>query len=328
MQKRRLYSLLECALILAAFLLLALRPREASQAALEGVEICLKSVIPSLFPFFVLSRLLLQRSAALTRARQGGLLSRLFGLPDSCIPAVFLGLLGGYPLGAALSAQLYRQGSCSREEAERLLLFSCGCSPAFVFGLLGGRVFGSTLHASLCWALQLLTSLWLGALLGWGKTASATVLHGRGSEPASGLGAAFSSSLLQGGVSALQVSAYVVFFTVMARFLPEGPLLRGLLEMTGGILQLEGFNGRSAALSALLLGLGGLCVSFQVQGIAAQAGLSTRRWLPCRLLHGAVSALGFWLLCFHPVFFPLHLLLLPAAAGLAKSYRKRRKPVL
>ncbi len=328
MQKIKLYPLLECALILAAFLLLALRPQIAAGAALEGVETCLKSVIPALFPFFVLTKLLLQRSRALQRSGSGTRFHRLFGLPGSCAGALFLGLVGGYPLGAALSAQLYRQGACSREEAERLLIVSCGCSPAFVFGILGGRVFEGVFPAALCYGLQLLSSLWLALLLGWGRTVSSVNRVPEGTGRASGFGEAFCSALWQGAVSVLQVCAYVVFFTVMARFLPEGALLRGMLELTGGILLLRGFSARTAALSALLLGFGGLCVCFQVQGIAAEAGLRTRRWLPCRLLHGAVSALSFGLLYCCPALLPLHFLLLFAAAVIAKRYRKRRKAVL
>lgn len=328
MQNRRLFSLLECMLILAAFLLLALRPAPASQAALEGLELCFRSVIPALFPFFVLTGLLLRRSTALTQRHSGSRFSRLFGLPGSCAPAVFLGLLGGYPLGASLSAGLFRQGCCSREEAERLLIFSCGCSPAFVFGILGGGIFGSPLLAALCWLQQLLCSLWLGLLLGWGRSPSRRRDGAETAHAPSSFAAAFSSALWQAAVSVLRVSAYVVFFTVMTRFLPRWPLLRGMLEMTGGILLLEGFSPLSAALGALLTGFGGLCVCFQVQGIAADAGLGTRRYLPCRLLHGTVSALGFLLVCFRPVLFPLHLLLLILTATFAKRCRKRGHAVL
>ena len=62
-------------------LALILDGRTAIDGARQGIELCLRTVIPSLFPFFVLSILLtsslLGSSLAVLRP-----LGRLFGMPD------------------------------------------------------------------------------------------------------------------------------------------------------------------------------------------------------------------------------------------------------
>ena len=55
--------------VLAVGGLLLLRPQEAAQAVREGLALCAGTVIPSLFPFFVVVSLLLQLADA---CLQGG----------------------------------------------------------------------------------------------------------------------------------------------------------------------------------------------------------------------------------------------------------------
>ena len=77
-------------------LALILDGRTAIDGARQGIELCLRTVIPSLFPFFVLSILLtsslLGGSLAVLRP-----LGRLFGMPDGAESLLIPAFLGGYP---------------------------------------------------------------------------------------------------------------------------------------------------------------------------------------------------------------------------------------
>ena len=137
--KNLLLSLL-LALFAAALLL---RPVAAASAAREALALCLKSVLPSLFPFFVLSSLLVAGggAAALGRALEP-MMRPLFRLGGAGAGALVLGLVGGYPVGARTAAELHRRGALSRSEAERLLGFCNNAGPGFILGVCGGTVFG------------------------------------------------------------------------------------------------------------------------------------------------------------------------------------------
>lgn len=86
-------------------------PEESLEAAREGITLCLDVLIPSLFPFFVLSSLLIETGVAGFCARP---LSRwmypLFGVGGAGAAALVLGLIGGYPAGARTIAQLVERG--------------------------------------------------------------------------------------------------------------------------------------------------------------------------------------------------------------------------
>ena len=88
----------------AGMLLLILDARTGFQGAAEGIRLCISSVIPSLFPFFVLSMVL---TGAIAGSTWRGLrpLGRLCGLPKGAESLLVVGLMGGYPVGAQSIAQ-------------------------------------------------------------------------------------------------------------------------------------------------------------------------------------------------------------------------------
>ena len=103
---------------LAAGILLLLRPEAASEAVRDGLQLCARTVIPSLFPFFVVVSLLLQ--LGLADCLQGvcaPFMGPLFRLRGVCALPLLTGLLGGYPSGAKTAADLYQQSRNTRREA-------------------------------------------------------------------------------------------------------------------------------------------------------------------------------------------------------------------
>ena len=78
-------------------------PEACAEGVRHGLTLAGSTAIPALFPFFVAGGLLSEAGTA-APAWAAKLLRRLYGLPPESLPAVFLGLTGGYPVGAAVSA--------------------------------------------------------------------------------------------------------------------------------------------------------------------------------------------------------------------------------
>ena len=83
----------------AGMVVLILDSRTALMGASEGVALCLKTVIPSLFPFFILSGIL---SGSLMGLEFPILrpIGRVLGMPNGSEMLLVSGFLGGYPVGA------------------------------------------------------------------------------------------------------------------------------------------------------------------------------------------------------------------------------------
>ncbi len=110
-----------------------------------ALQLCAELILPSLFPFFVLSILLSKLGLPeLLGRRLAPAAARLFRVSGAGASALIIGLTGGYPLGAAYIADMEKTGAVSTREAERLLAFCNNSGPAFLVGAVGIGVFHSS----------------------------------------------------------------------------------------------------------------------------------------------------------------------------------------
>ncbi|MCJ8006157.1 sporulation integral membrane protein YlbJ [Lederbergia wuyishanensis] len=110
-------------------------PEESFEASLRGLNMWWKIVFPSLFPFFVISELLIGFGVV----KFMGVLLEPFMRPLFRVPGVggfawAMGMATGFPAGAKLSARLRQEKQLSKSEAERLVSFTNSSSPLFIFG--------------------------------------------------------------------------------------------------------------------------------------------------------------------------------------------------
>ena len=269
------------AAVLAVGVLLLCRPADAAAAVQNGLRLCVGTVIPSLFPFFVVISLLLQ--LGLADGLQGlcaPVMRPLFHMRGVCVLPLLAGLLGGYPSGAKTAAELYRQGQISRQEAELLLGFCDNCGPAFLLSYVGAGILGSPRAGVWLFLIHTAAALTVGMLLcrlqpdrGPGRLRSNLPV-----KPIT-LPEALTSSVSGAMTSTLHICGFVVLFHALTSLIPSqipGAAL-GALEMVTGAAALEpGPAGFVAA--AAIVGWGGLSV--HCQAMAVTAGLSFRwHWL-------------------------------------------------
>ena len=314
-RKRTRDALVGLALLLATAGLVA-APEEAIAGAKDGLLLCFNVIVPSLFPFFVLSSLVvdLGLAAYLGRALEG-LMRPLFRVSGSCAAAVALGFIGGYPVGARTALQLYEQGLCSKTEAERLLAFCNNSGPAFILGVVGAGVFGDSRVGLLLYLTHALASMVVGLLFRFYGGAGGKSASKPRPKPIQTVSfpAAFTGAVSRSLQSTLNICAFVVFFAVVLRLLTaygvlsalasllslagfEGEwarrLVAGLLELSSGVSSLRGSTqlaGR-VSMAAFMLGWAGLSVHCQVLSFLVDSGLSARAYLMGKLCHGLIAA--------------------------------------
>ncbi len=314
-QKKVRDALAGLALLMATVGLVA-APEEAIAGAKDGLTLCFNVIVPSLFPFFVLSSLVvdLGLAAYLGRAMEG-LMRPLFRVSGSCATAVALGFVGGYPVGARTALQLYQQGLCTKTEAERLLAFCNNSGPAFILGVVGAGIFGDSRVGLLLYLTHALASLIVGLLFRFYGGRRDRRARGTRPKPIQTvtLPAAFTGAVSRSLQSTLNICAFVVFFAVILRLLSAygvltavarllslagfqaewaKRLVAGLLELSSGVASLQGgtgFAGR-VSMAAFMLGWAGLSVHCQVLSFLVDSGLSARVYLAGKLCHGLIAA--------------------------------------
>ena len=314
---------LQDAFVLCGFLLcgagLLCYSKAVSAAMTQALALCVQVLLPSLFPFFVLSSMfistgVIQRlSTRLEKPFQW-----LFGLPGSFGAALLLGAAGGYPVGAKTIATLYQQGQCSKRDAEKALRFCNNAGPAFLISAVGASLLQDP-HAGLkLYAVHVLSALIIGFIYrkntDYVKYHGITADHMRNTATIS----LFLRAVTDAFSSFLNVSAFVLIFSVISTMLQQLPLidslhclpgggilwyglLAGFLELTSGVACLtQGVLPPSSLLPALsfLCGWGGCSVQFQTISLLHDAGLSCRQYLKSKLLQGILAALITGMICF------------------------------
>lgn len=296
MKKQRMTMLL-CGL---SIIVLILDSETAIDGAKEGIQLCSNAVVPSLFPFFLISNVLTSNMMQLP-PKWLIPIGRWFCIPPGAESLLIPAFLGGYPVGAQCVHTAYASGSLKKADAERLLAFCNNAGPSFIFGMCA-RLFMDKKDVFILWGI-ILFSAWITAGFFSVKQTSVSNLP---KIPVT-WGQAMHKALYAIG----SVCGWVILFRILARFLNRwflwvfpaaaNIMLIGILELTNGICSLNLMEdpAQRFILCAGLCSFGGLCVFMQTASVAKE--LSIHAFLKGKILQCLISTFtavcityGFW----------------------------------
>lgn len=272
-------------------LLLILDAKTAVNGARDGIEICLHTVIPSLFPFIVLSCLIsnsmLGRKIPFMRC-----LGKLCGVPAGAESLLLLGLLGGYPIGAQIIADAYHRGQLDKSNAQRMLGFCNNAGPAFLLGMVGS-MFSRRYISFILWGLHIGSALITGILLP-GRTQETSKVPF--SDPLSlpdAIGKAMKSIAGICGWVILFRILLVFFEKWLLHYLPPSiqVLVCGLCELSNGCIRLNSVDNEGVrfVITSSILAAGGLCVAMQTASVTRHLGFGM--YFPGKLIQTVICFL-------------------------------------
>ncbi len=307
-------------LITLIFGAMLLSPKAVFNGASEGLLLWFQIVFPTLFPFMLITNLLMDSGGL---AFISGLFCRpfrrIFGVSGNGSFAVLAGFLCGYPMGAKVTADLLRTGRITRAEGQYLLSFCNNTSPVFIINFIVWKTLGmdQLLLPSLAVLMGvpvLLSFLFRRFYLGKGKH-----FFPETSAPGDRSGRRTDFSLLDicmmnSFESIVKVGGYLILFSVILSLLSEsgqhGPLFTALaatLEVTNGILIIDGLDMRLTVSWPLIMALtsfGGFCSVAQTQCMIQDTGLKISHYVIQKLAAaGAASLLAVFYVNFLQTFF-------------------------
>ncbi len=279
--------------ILSAITLVA-DAKLCKDAVQHGITLCLQTIIPSLYPFMLLSRWVIDTDIPKQAASWlGKSVQSIFHCSAQSAICVILGFLGGYPIGAQAVALVYKEGNITKDEAEHLLSFCNNASPAFFFGILTGLL-GSIRVSFILYIIHIISALLCGVFLRPKKKPESTI------KTRQTMKAGKTGNILFGSIKSLAtVCAYILLFQIVVRLINKyidlptvcSVIITGLLELSTGCLSLERLDSLKLAycIASALLSFGGICVWLQTKSMILAVGLQGKQYLWGKILQALIS---------------------------------------
>lgn len=285
----------------AGMFVLILDSQIACVGALKGVKLCIETLIPSLFPFFLISRLLTQQLSS-TRFP---IIEKICGVPRGCGSIVLIGLLGGYPTGAQNLYSAYESGTLRKVDAQRMLAFCSNAGPAFIFGMLSGK-FSSLLIPWILWGIQITSAILVGIFYPGRNVSRVCKSQSKPNSLASNMQASIQAMLTVCGWAILFRSALEILQLRLFSGFSAGlnTVLAGLLELSVGCHSLSKISdeGIRFLLCCVFLHFGGICVLMQTASVVGTLGI--KDYICGKLLQTAIGLVI--AVCFLPLIEPNH----------------------
>lgn len=295
-------------LIFCSFLIIF--SKKASTEASLALTVCIKNVIPSLFPYMVISHMTV-RSGIGHYVGKLIPISKIYKLPACSSAAVVLGLLCGFPVGCRCAVDLYRSGELSKTEAEVLLSAASNTGPSFVVFIIGAVFFGSEGFGWQIYFSQFIASLIAATII---NRILFPFIPTRSPKEIKKMPLAVPdlfSAVSDSVSSTLTVCGFIVFFSVVCGYIlpfvsnfseTGAALLSSFLEFTNGARSAASLPGpKGRFLCGFAVGWSGISVLCQCAAFTSPMGLSLKRCICTKLLQGILTGI-FCLIPLFPVF--------------------------
>lgn len=292
-------------MIPALLLYMLLFPKKVLADSLAGLDLWFHTVLPSLLPFMILSNVLIGANVVSQLMRPfSGFFRHVLGLSPEGGYAWLLGLFCGFPMGARLTGDMYRQHRISREEAGYLLTFANQSSPMFLSTYVVLHGLGDSTMT-----LPVFVIFYASAFL----TSLVFRIRSRrfGLPPSkpkkevpeqTSYGNLLDTSIMNGFEIITRLGGYIILFSILAGIVLQlpaplrtaAPFLSGLTEITTGIHTISGTTlPLQVKITAIVCctAFGGFSTVAQTSCMLNGTGLSIFTYLKGKLVNAAVAGL-------------------------------------
>lgn len=278
------------AFILLCAVILIFDSQTALEGAQKGIVISINTVIPALFPLFVLTSLLTVNISE-TSTRLLRPLGKICGLLSGSEHLFLLGIFGGYPTGAVAISEAMKQGKISSKQAKHMLMFCNNAGPALIFGICGAS-FSNKWCAWCLWAIQIVSAVFVGWLF--------RVKESHNNYAANSSNNCRISYAMDCGIRSIaRVCGWVIIFRTLIAVVQKrldlplsqdlSALFLGVIELTNGCIALETIEpvGMRFIIASFILTFGGLCVAMQTASVIE--GLDIKSYLAGKMIQSVCS---------------------------------------
>ena len=276
-------------------LIMLIFSNDMKSGVLYGINLSINTIVPTLFPFFILSDLWSSQLSINKNSVIGSLFQRMFGINGIASSAFLCGTVCGFPLGAKSAVDYYNAGVINKKELERLCALSSNPSCAFVISGIGAGMYGDAKLGIILYFCVIFSSIFVGLIT---KDKGYEIAEtGEISRQSFNL----VDSIKNAGISSIAVSSYIIFFSALIslwRSLCQNEyfnlLFSSFAEVSSACCIIKDWQTTptsfSLALTAFALGFSGLSVHLQAFSFLPSF-VSKKKFILLKFMVGLLSFL-------------------------------------
>ena len=298
-------------LLLCVILLLVIQPTTAITSFGQGVIIWGTKILPALLPFFILTNLLSYTSFTNTIGKRlSPITKKIYGVGGSAGYIYIMSILSGYPVGAKLTCDLYKNNIISSGQAKSITAFTSTSGPLFIIGTVGIGFFQNQKIGVIVLISHLISALINGLIYKCKEKEKITFYNITQSSNTNTL----NLSMTNGITSIMIVGGFVALFYMILTLLDSlnifsipilllgklgcppdisSSIINGIIEVTSGALSLSKCNlspMASSTILSFLVSFGGLSIHAQAYCFLKEFNMSYRQFLKQKITHAIISA--------------------------------------
>ncbi len=291
------YSFLVFIFCLIGFSLLKF-PDLSVNAVSSAIEMCLSSVIPSLYPFMIVSSIIVSASFNIKVPKIFEKISyTLFKQPGISLIVILLSQTGGFPVGAALINQLYKAKILSKNQCHRLLLFCINPGPAFVINFVGKFTLGSQEAGIIIYISVVASSFLIGIFSRFFAGENEFLPQDRKTDKInSSLSGLIVESVKKNTLTMAEICGWIITFSCVNSIIgtlniseQSKIFICVLLEVTNACSKIASHY--PIEVIAGVIGWSGLCVHFQLMNSIINTSLKLKYFYTARIINSAIAIL-------------------------------------
>lgn len=292
---------------LLSICLFIISPSQCMKSTLNGLNIWLINVVPALFPFFILTKIIISLNQS-SIPPLDKFTRKFFHTEAGLVYA--LSILSGYPVGAKMISSYYSSNKIDKQTATNMLSFCSTSGPMFIIGSVGIGIFHSAKVGYILLISHIIGSFLNGIIF---TKKHAKLSNNSNNTPPNITPVSLNDIMYDSIVSILMVGGYIVFASVVISMLHSTILpyiclgiskiisispalisafLCGILEMTNGILALSLTSVSlkiKVVLSSFLIAFSGVCIIFQSMGFLNKMEIKKSIVIKQKLMQGLLT---------------------------------------
>lgn len=269
-----------CAALLTFAAAIIIYPERYITCCFNGFALWAECVLPSLFPFMVITLIFIKTGIAEKAALPLKKVTGLFALPPAAAVCFIMSICSGYPAGSRAVAEFYDSGCIDKNDCKKLAALCSTSGPLFIIGSVGVKMLGSKTAGWILIAAHALAVIFIALIIAIATRKKSNLSYRRAAVDENVLYNSFYGAVISVAVA----GGFIAFFCVAAQIAADFNLLyplekllclftdgeaasavcRGLIEATAGCGALSSTGSKlTLPFTGFLITFGGVSIIFQ-----------------------------------------------------------------